>query len=63
MPKVTGAPIARFHGLDIYATLLPSKTGKGKERIWVHVRQAGQKQWRIAASLCYVNALDIRFEK
>jgi hypothetical protein len=32
MLKVTGTPIASFHGLDIYAKLIPSKTGKGKER-------------------------------
>lgn len=63
MPKVIGSPVARFHGLDIYATLQPSKTGKGKERIWIQVRQADPKQWRIAASLCYVNGLDVRFEK
>lgn len=63
MLKVSGPPIAKVQGLEIYVTSQPSKTGKGRDRIWVHVRQSRPKKWRIAASLCYVNAFDVRFEK
>jgi hypothetical protein len=63
MPKPTGSPIKTVDGLEIYVTEGPSKTGTGKDRIWVSVRQAKPKKWRVAASLCYVNAFDVRFEK
>lgn len=62
MPKVSGKPIASVSGLDIYVKSMPAKR-KGKDRIWIQVRQNAPKSWRIAGSLCYVNAFDIRFEK
>jgi len=63
MPRPTGSPIKTVDGLEIYINEQRSKTGTGKDRIWVSVRQAGTKKWRVAASLCYVNAFDVRFEK
>ncbi len=64
MPKPKkGTLITTVKGLQIYVKESPSKTGTGRDRIWVSVRQAGSKKWRLSASLCYVNAFDIRFEK
>jgi len=63
MPKPTGPPVAIVEGLEIYVTKVPSKTGGGKNRVWISVRQAKPKKWKLAASLCYVNAFDVRFEK
>jgi hypothetical protein len=63
MPKPKGVPITTVEGLQIYVRKKPSKTGTGRDRITVSVRQARPKKWRLAASLCYVNAFDIRFEK
>lgn len=64
MPKPKkGRLITTVKGLQIYVKELPSKTGMGRDRITVSVRQAGPKKWRLAASLCYVNAFDVRFEK
>jgi len=62
MPKPRGKPIENVDGLEIYVLKCPSKTGKGKDRIWVCVRQKKPKNWRVSASLCYVNGFDIRFE-
>jgi hypothetical protein len=63
MPKPTGPPIKNVQGLENYVTNEPSKTKKGKDRIWISVRQSRPKEWKVAASLCYVNAFDVRFEK
>lgn len=63
MPKLPGAPIYSVKGLDIYVTSFPAKTETGRDRILISVRQANPKKWRLAASLCYVNAFDVRFEK
>ena len=63
MPKPKGQLISTVDGLEIYVNKSLSKTGTGKDRIWVSVRQVKPKKWRVAASLCYVNAFDVRFEK
>ena len=63
MPKPSGPPIVDIRGLKIYVTDEPSVTKRGKDRIWISVRQSSPKKWRVAASLCYVNAFDVRFEK
>jgi hypothetical protein len=63
MLRVSGPPIRNVQGLEIYVTNQPSKTGKGRDRLWIHIRQRKSKKWRISASLCYVNGFDVRFEK
>ena len=63
MPTPPGKPIKIVEGLEIYVTQKKAKTPKGKDRIWVSVRQKRPKEWRVAASLSYVNAVDIRFER
>ncbi len=63
MPRPTGVPVTTVDGLEIYVTRAPSITGRGNDRVWISVRQAEPKKWRLSASLCYVNAFDVRFEK
>jgi hypothetical protein len=59
--KISGELIGTFNGLRIYGKLSKAKK-KGKDRLWLHVRQADGKKWRIAATLSYANSIDIRFE-
>ncbi len=62
MPRPTGEPTLKIKGLKIWVKHHPAKRN-GKDRIWVQVRQDEPKEWRMAASLCYVNGFDIRLEK
>ena len=39
MPKPSGKPIKIVDGLEIYVSEKKSKTGRGKDRIWISVRQ------------------------
>ena len=63
MPKLKGPADLSVDGLDVYVIRAPSKTGRGKDRVWISVRQDVPKKWRLSSSLCYVNSFDIRFEK
>lgn len=60
--KNLGKPILEFDDFTIYAKYLKAKR-KGKDRIWISIRQNKSKDWRVAASLSYVNSIDVRFEK
>ncbi len=60
--KISGELIGEFGGLRIYGRISKAKR-KGKDRLWIHIRQDDPKVWRIAATLSYANSLDIRFEK
>ncbi len=60
--KIKGKEISKSNDLKIYARLQKPKK-KGKERIWISIRQDKPKKWKIAATLSYVNSIDIRFEK
>jgi hypothetical protein len=67
--KVTedmGAPIKTFEGLEglrIHSKLNKPKTNRGRQRIWIIIKQdADAKRWRVAESLSYVNAVHIQFE-
>jgi len=60
--KVKGKLICEIEGLKIYARIRKPKR-RGKERIWIGIRQDKPKEWRTAATLSYVNGLDVRFEK
>ncbi len=44
MPKPSGKPISIIQGLEIYVTQSPSKTKRGKDRVWISVRQANPKK-------------------
>ena len=60
--KIKGKLIAEVEGLKIYSTLQKPKKS-GRERIWISIRQDKPKRWQTSATLSYVNALDVRFEK
>jgi len=64
MPKkMPGAKlVTKVQGLEIYVTNERAKTKRGKDRMWLSVRQSDPKKWKIVESLCYVNAFDVRFE-
>ena len=62
MAKNLGKPIITFDDFKIYVEHQRAKK-KGKDRIWISIRQKEPKDWRIAASLSYVNSIDVRFEK
>jgi len=55
--------IAEVEGLEIFVTPLKAKTSKGKDRIWVSVRQKEPKAWRVSISHSYVNGFDIQLTK
>jgi hypothetical protein len=59
--KISGELIGTFNGLRIYGRLSKAKK-KGRDRLWIHIRQDNPKEWRIAATLSYANSIDIRFE-
>ncbi len=59
--KISGELIGTFNGLRIYGRLSKAKK-KGKDRLWIHIRQPEEKNWRIGATLSYANSVDIRFE-
>ncbi len=59
--KISGELIGTFNGLRIYGRLSKAKK-KGKDRLWIHIRQDNPKEWRIAATLSYENSIDIRCE-
>lgn len=59
--KISGELIGTFNGLRIYGRLRKAKR-KGKDRVWIHIRQNDPKEWRIGATLSYANSIDIRFE-
>lgn len=59
--KISGELIGTFNGLRIYGRLRKAKR-KGKDRLWIHIRQDNPKEWRIGATLSYANSIDIRFE-
>ncbi len=59
--KISGELIGEFNGLRIYGRVSKAKR-RGKDRLWIHIRQDDPKAWRIAATLSYANSLDVRFE-
>ncbi len=59
--KISGELIGTFAGLRVYGRIRRAKR-RGKDRLWIHIRQDDPKDWRIAATLSYANSVDIRFE-
>ncbi len=59
--KISGELIGEFNGLRIYGRVSRAKK-RGKDRLWIHIRQDNPKEWRIGATLSYENSIDIRFE-
>jgi hypothetical protein len=62
--KMETAPVHTYEGLSVHVTPKPAKTGKGKDRVWIQVRQdQPTKAWRQAEALIYKNGVDILFER
>jgi len=57
-----GTLVAEQEGIKIFFKKQTPKR-KGKCRLWISIRQDKPKEWRVAATLSYVNAIDVRFEK
>jgi hypothetical protein len=54
--------IGKYEGLSIYATPKPAKTRRGRNRIWIQIRQHDEtKQWNIRESMMYVHGADVQF--
>ncbi len=60
--KVTGKKIGKFHDFTIFGTLTESKTGFGKRRVLLQIRQSGEKKWRVSTTLSYTHGLDVNYE-
>ena len=60
-PKITGKVIGKFKGLVIYAKLNEAKTEKGKDRIWIQIRQTGPRRRRVYECLSYARSVDVQF--
>lgn len=63
MPKHVGTKIATVHNVEVYALHQPSKTGRGKERLWITLRPEEGSAWRVGATLGFSRTPRIRFEK
>ncbi len=62
--KIHGQKVWKGDGILIFVNKKPSKTGAGRDRLWIHVRQEeGARPWRVGSSLAYSKAADIRLER
>ena len=61
-PKVKGQFLAEFHGLLIFGNFKAAKK-KGRNRVWLQVRQQTPKRYRVAESLSYMRSADLQFEE
>jgi len=64
MKKITVKPVYSKEGFNIYIKSHKSKTGKGKDRVYIGIRQTKpkSKKYRVAANLSYIQGVDIYFE-
>ncbi len=62
LSKMTGVQIAKFDTLIINADLQRPKR-KGKNRIWLQIKQDEPKKWQVVATLSYKHGIDIQFEE
>jgi hypothetical protein len=61
MGKVTGKLVGHAHGITVTVSHHPAKTAKGKERLWLQIRQNTGKKWKVYESLAYARSVDIAF--
>ena len=57
--KITGKTIGKFHDFTISGELTESKTGLGKSRVLLQIRQSDEKKWRVSTTLAYAHAVDV----
>lgn len=61
MGKVSGAVVGHAHGITVTVLHEPAKTNKGKDRLWLQIRQNSGKKWKVYESLAYARSVDIAF--
>jgi hypothetical protein len=61
MGKVTGKLVGNAQGITVTVAHCPAKTTKGKERLWLQIRQNNGKKWKVYESLAYARSVDIAF--
>jgi len=61
MGKITGKLVGRAHGITVTVNHNPAKTSRGKDRLWLNIRQNKGKQWKVYQSLSYTHGTDIAF--
>jgi hypothetical protein len=59
-PKISGREIGEFCGLRIYGKLRKAKR-RGKDRVWIQIRQDEPKPLHVAECLSYARSVDILF--
>jgi hypothetical protein len=60
--KIGGKLVHEYQGLTIYVSPRPAKTARGKDRVWIQIRQSDpKKHWSQDKALVYRNAADICF--
>lgn len=60
--KIRGKPVFVGHGFKIFVGA-PSNPKRGKERIWISIRQDDPKEWRVYETLSYAKGTDVQFVK
>lgn len=63
MGKVTGKLVGDAHGLTVTVKHNPAKTQRGKDRLWLQIRQNNGKSWKVYQCLSYTHGVDIAFEQ
>ena len=61
MGKVHGTLVGTVQGITVTAALKKPRTGNGKERLWIQIRQNNGKKWKVYTTLAYARSLDIAF--
>lgn len=61
MGKVTGKLVGTAHGITVTVLHKPAKTAKGKDRLWLQIRQNDGKTWKVYETLAYARSVDIAF--
>jgi hypothetical protein len=61
MGKVAGKIVGQAHGITVTVKHNSAKTSKGKNRMWLQIRQNEGKKWKVYESLVYPHGADIAF--
>ena len=51
-----------FEGIEVEFIPKKAKTKKGKDNIWISLRQKGKKKYMVSETLSYVHGVDILFK-
>jgi hypothetical protein len=62
-PDSTSKLIGSLEGIEVRMTM-KKPTKDGRQEMWIHIRQGGDKPWRKASrTLTYSKAADLEFER